>query len=1007
MRPHPLALYCLIGVAGVSAWSIPSVTTGRLQPLARYQQEALFVSSESGTAEDGAGAAAKIDDVSIEYNAAAKLAYEAWRQQYAPPRLKASQRVLLSAEEVAAAGGFDPEKFAVFERNYEIVTVANVRAKRAARMYGGEAEVVTLGPDADTVPLPLPPPIEPETTPSSATEDVDMTNDDGDDAAAAKDVGVSIQYNAPARLAYDEWLAANERAGEEIDDSKFKTFEQNYIAVTVANVSAKKAVRDAGESVEGDVPVMKLGPDADSVLFTDIGDITSTFSWGIFEDEQVVGSINDTIGRMGSLSFGERIGEAFKWEPSKDDKLRSALGIDDSSSSSDYPDTGRSTSFFFTAASTNEETPHPPKELPSDQDMNDHASDKYEVLSEGGEGFESKTVAELREMLKEKGMPVSGKKSELIDRLQNASDADSEVVKETQKAMEKDFGISLSTDKVREILAPIFSGKIQPNVSTDAIKGAALAGAALPILAGAKGAGLSLAALSALSSSYLAVTQGYGGDAARVVGELAWKSTSTLKSVGNATKSLLSAAVNNAKEKSREQMLEAVAKGDSVAAAKLDKDVQKVLAEAEEAVAAAERAAGKQPSLSDSLEDERRRAEKEAELEDEAIKAEELARLQDEELLAKEFERARMEEMREEAFARAEQERIEEDQRRAEEAAARLAEEDRLEEEANRLLALEEQRLAQEREAALEAEEASRQQQQQQEEELRRIAAAEEATRLAAEAEAAMLLAEREANRLKEEQASAEALASLSLDDVTKEKEEGVASEAESERLHSLQDAAEDADIAAQARAAVEAMEKQMEGLEQQMEAIGQQMEGLPDFDEGGDSFLGEDDLEAAIALAQELEDEKIAGVDDLLQALRELDVDDEFEGEDHDQVPDFDENDPANSNAPTQEQEQSPEDLAKAAREAVAIYEAEMAAKNQERKAQKSEWAEEVAAVAAASTDEQDEVGTIDASPPNTTDWASFTVVKLKDELRSRGLKVGGRKAELVQRLQEDDMSR
>lgn len=338
-----------------------------------------------------------------------------------------------------------------------------------------------------------------------------------------------------------------------------------------------------------------------------------------------------------------------------------------------------------------------------------------------------------------------------------------------------------------------------------------------------------------------------------------------------------------------------------------------------------------------------------------------------------------MEEMREESFARAEQERIEEDQRRADEAAARLAEEDRLEEEANRLLALEEERLAQEREAELEAEE-DRQQQQQQKEELRRIAAAEEAARLAAEAEAAMLLAEQEANRLKEEQASAEALASLALDDVTKEKEEDVASEAESERVHSLLDAAEDADIAAQARAAVEAMEKQMEGL--------------PDFDEEDDSFLGEDDLEAAIALAQELEDEKIAGVDDLLQALRELDVDDEFEGEDDDQVPVFVESDPTNSNAPTQEQEQSPEGLAKAAREAVAMYEAEMAAKSQERKAQKSEWAEEVTAVAAASTDQP-------------TDWASLTVVKLKDELRSRGLKVGGKKAELVQRLQEDDMSR
>ena len=332
-----------------------------------------------------------------------------------------------------------------------------------------------------------------------------------------------------------------------------------------------------------------------------------------------------------------------------------------------------------------------------------------------------------------------------------------------------------------------------------------------------------------------------------------------------------------------------------------------------------------------------------------------------------------MEEMRGEAFVRAEQERIEEDQRRAEEAAARLAEEDRLEEEANRLLALEEQRSAQEREAELEAKEAK--QQQQQEEELRRIAAAEEAARLAAEAEAAMLLAEQEANRLEEEQASAEALASLALDDGTKEKEED--------------------DIAAQARAAVEAMEKQAEGL--------------PGFDEGEDSFLGEEDLEGAIALAQELQDEKIAGVDDLLQALRELDVDDDFEGEDDDQVPDFDKNDPINSNAPpTQEQEQSPEDLAKAAREAVAVYEAEMAAKSQERKAQKSEWAKEAAAVAST-----DGIDNTDASPPTTTttttttDWASLTVVKLKDELRSRGLKVAGRKAELVLRLQEDDMSR
>ena len=110
--------------------------------------------------------------------------------------------------------------------------------------------------------------------------------------------------------------------------------------------------------------------------------------------------------------------------------------------------------------------------------------------------------------------------------------------------------------------------------------------------------------------------------------------------------------------------------------------------------------------------------------------------------------------------------------------------------------------------------------------------------------------------------------------------------------------------------------------------------------------------------MTKELEEEKIAGVDDLLQALRELDVNDDFEGEDgdNDEVSVLGESDPIDSpNASTQEQQQSPEDLARAAREAVAVYEAEMAAKSQERTAQKSEWAEEVATVAAASNDERD----------------------------------------------------
>ena len=191
---------------------------------------------------------------------------------------------------------------------------------------------------------------------------------------------------------------------------------------------------------------MELGSDADSVISSGSGASSTSSSWDIFG-----GLAGAKDAKLGSLSFGKEFGESFKWKSSSDDRLRSALGID-ASSSSDSSDTGRSTTFFFTETEKEKETPNLPKDLPSYQDVKAHASDKYEVVSEGDEVLESKTVAELRDMLKRKGMPVSGTKSELIYRLQNADDAESEVVKETKKNMEREYGVSISADKVREIL---------------------------------------------------------------------------------------------------------------------------------------------------------------------------------------------------------------------------------------------------------------------------------------------------------------------------------------------------------------------------------------------------------------------------------------------------------------------------------------------------------------------------------------------------------------------------
>ena len=58
------------------------------------------------------------------------------------------------------------------------------------------------------------------------------------------------------------------------------------------------------------------------------------------------------------------------------------------------------------------------------------------------EEYESMTVAQLKELLKEQGLPVSGKKAELIERLMEVSGADEEVVEEAaaeEAAEEDDF----------------------------------------------------------------------------------------------------------------------------------------------------------------------------------------------------------------------------------------------------------------------------------------------------------------------------------------------------------------------------------------------------------------------------------------------------------------------------------------------------------------------------------------------------------------------------------------
>jgi hypothetical protein len=86
---------------------------------------------------------------------------------------------------------------------------------------------------------------------------------------------------------------------------------------------------------------------------------------------------------------------------------------------------------------------------------------------------------------------------------------------------------------------------------------------------------------------------------------------------------------------------------------------------------------------------------------------------------------------------------------------------------------------------------------------------------------------------------------------------------------------------------------------------------------------------------------------------------------------------------------------LGKAAREAVRKYEEEMRQKRTAKLALPSSWEEDAARQKAESK--------ADSSGSSSIDYSEMTVTELKDLLRERGLKVSGKKGELIERLSGD----
>ena len=282
------------------------------------------------------------------------------------------------------------------------------------------------------------------------------------------------------------------------------------------------------------------------------------------------------------------------------------------------------------------------------------------------------------------------------------------------------------------------------------------------------------------------------------------------------------------------------------------------------------------------------------------------------------------------------------------------------EREAAQLKAEEEAMARAEEEAKLKAE-------QEAEEQAKLQLKAEEEARARAEEEA-KLQAEREAAELKakeEEEAMARA-----------EEERRIAAETEQRRLEEQAEAA---------REAVRLMEEQDALMDDDDEDYDMEYEGDVEYE--GDE-LSDEDWEASVRLANELQGiatpsvtESIGG--DVMDAIG-----DELLQYEIDNL--------------TQEEEDA---LGKAAREAVAKYEEEMRMKAREKEQVRSSWDDDMVTATPPSEevieDVEEEVKEAPAPQTSNGDYSKMTVAELKEELRSKGLKVSGKKAELIERLE------
>jgi hypothetical protein len=119
----------LLALCGASPVALAFTPSNLLGNHHYHHTNAAAVANSFSSSLPMAMAAKEVDisssDVSIPYDAAARLAYDEWRAKF-------------------DKGNFDAERYPIFKANYEAITVANVVSKAQARQQGNSEEAPSL-----------------------------------------------------------------------------------------------------------------------------------------------------------------------------------------------------------------------------------------------------------------------------------------------------------------------------------------------------------------------------------------------------------------------------------------------------------------------------------------------------------------------------------------------------------------------------------------------------------------------------------------------------------------------------------------------------------------------------------------------------------------------------------------------------------------------------------------------------------------------------------------------